>query len=425
MKRRNVRHEPPHPALRTRAAPHTEARHAMKIALFLGAGASAPYGMPTTRELQEKIRHGKPDFPRKDLLDISRFPDIEHVLSALDQLISFAESSAGKLYEEYGGGGPEDGSGASGRSFSTGDARRRAANKNSSDAFKAHVRESRRSKEIIERLITRNYRWNPSNDRRAEKILKPLFDLARSKEGHITIFTTNYDTVIEEYCGNSDRHIERIDGFEFHDARRALVWDGKFEPHNDAFPTKVLLYKLHGSMSWLADDSGDRRRIVQKPDTDASGDRDRDMYIRPSLDAKDEATQREPYSTILNRFGQVLPSFDACIVIGYSFRDPHISKEFVKFAKNGKILVIMSPTAVTDFKENALKGSPASGARDGQRAGMRLRSLALAADDWKGIVCAVNERLEEDTVKSTTDAIRSAIKDAVSDLEADEAGPGT
>ena len=395
----------------------------MRIALFLGAGASVPFGMPTTRELQDKIRHGEPDFPRKDLLDSDRFPDIEYVLSALDQLIAFAESRAGNLYAESGGAAPEGG-GATGRTFSTGDARRRGAHKTSSDAFKAHVHESRKAKEIVERLITSNYKWNPSNDDSAEKILKPLFDLARSKEGHITIFTTNYDTVVEEYCGNPDRHIERIDGFKFHDARRALVWDGKFAAQNDAFPTKVFLYKLHGSMNWLADDSGDRSSIVQKPDTDASGDRARDMYIRPSLDAKDEATQKEPYATILRKFCQVLPSFDACIVIGYSFRDPHISEEFVKFTKNGKILITMSPTAVSDFEANALKGNPSSGRKGEQKSGSKLRGSAFAAGRWEGIVFAVSERLDKDTMKGTTDAIRSAIRDGI-DIGAEAAGQGT
>lgn len=396
----------------------------MRIALFFGAGASAPYGMPTTRDLRDRIKRGDLDFPRKDLFDSVRFPDIEHVLSVLNQMIAFAESRAGKLYAELGGGPPGDGGGGTtGTTFSTRGARRSEAHKISADAFKAHAIESHRSKEIIERLITQNYRWDPSNNKSAEKILKPLFDLAKSGEGHVTIFTTNYDTVIEEYCGNPDRHIERIDGFKFHDARRALVWDGDFAPRNDAFDTKVFLYKLHGSMNWLADDSGDRARIVQKPSTDASGDRARDMYIRPSLDAKDEATKKEPYATILRRFTQTLSSFDACIVIGYSFRDPHIAEELVRFAKNGKILVIMSPTAVDDFGNYAMGGGPDSGATGGRSGRSRASRAAFAMAGWKGIVCALNERLDEDTMKRTTDSIKSAIKDGFSDLGAEAAGP--
>lgn len=172
----------------------------MKIALFLGAGASAPYGMPTTVELWDKIRRGNLDFPRKDLLDSDDFPDIEHVLSVLDQLIRFADSRAGRLCAEFAASAPD-------------------AEKHDSPEhpfakrLKSYIEDSRRSKEIVEQVIAEHYKWDPSNSENAEKILRPLFDLARSRVGHVTVFTTNYDTSIEEYCKASDRRIERIDGF--------------------------------------------------------------------------------------------------------------------------------------------------------------------------------------------------------------------
>ena len=395
-----------------------EGRAAARIALFLGAGASVPYGMPTTRELRDKIGAGDPAFPRKDLLDYDRFPDIEHVLSALGEVIAFAETRAGELYAEHGGGGSEDGSGGStGRAFSTGAARRRGAYKISSDAFRTHVAESRRAKEIVERLITRHYRWDPSNDRRAALVLGPLLDLAKSAEGHVTVFTTNYDTVIESYCGNPDRQAECIDGFSLHSARRVHVWSDKFVPRHPNYRTKVFLYKLHGSMNWLADGDGRGARIVQKPDTGASDDRSRDMYIRPSLDTKGVATQKEPYATILRRFRLALPSFDACIVVGYSFRDPHVSEELVKFARSGKALVVLSPTAASDFEANALKGARSFGAGGGQGGEGRLRSMTLSSGGREGIVYALDEKLGRDGVDGTIGAIKTAIRRIALDSE--------
>ena len=382
----------------------------MKIALFLGAGASVPYGMPTTRELRNKLRQGGLDFPRRDLLDSDQFPDIEHILSVLDQLLNFIRSRAGKLYAKYANEAPAS------KAYTP------AAYRLSVERFKTYVDSSHTSKEIIEQLITKHYQWDPSNNDTAEKILRPLFDLVRSKDSHVTVFTTNYDTVIEEYCGNPDRHIERIDGFKLHPARHTHAWDGKFAPQYDAFHTKVFLYKLHGSMNWLADDSGDRRIILQKPDTGASDDRARDMYIRPSLDAKDEATQNEPYTTILGQFEQLLPSFDACIVIGYSFRDPHISGKLVKFAKSGKVLIVLSPTAAADFTNNALKGEPASRTASGWKSKRRLRSMTLSSNDRTGIVYALNVKLNKDSMDSTIDTIKSAIRDS---LEREAAEPQT
>ena len=372
----------------------------MKIALFLGAGASVPYGMPTTKEIRDRIDHDY-FFPRPDLMDARRFPNIENVLSVLDQLLSFAGSEAGRLYIDFTNDPPDR------------EKHDKSALEFSADRLEKYLVDSEESKEIIEDLITASYKWNPSNNKDAEKILRPFFDLVKSEEGHVNIFTTNYDTVIEEYCGNPDRHMERIDGFKFHDARRALVWDGEFVPQNDAFSTKVILYKIHGSMNWLLDGSGGHRSILQKPDTGASDDRTRDMYIRPSLDSKGEATQKEPYASIFQKFVETLPSFDACIVIGYSFRDSHISEEFVKFMQSGKTLFLLSPTSMSDFAKNALKEDPPAGEKDKWSGTGDYYCRIFESGGTFGRVYALNDGLGTDNAGRIADVMRSLIKDSI------------
>ena len=409
---RPLRPAPPLPhrrggqAQHARAAPDMEARCAVKIALFLGAGASVPYGMPTTKKLRDKIDHKS--FPIDDILDSSQFPDIEHVISTLDQLNNFAQSKAGKLYAEFES--RPKGADRMPKFERKVERAARASNGYSAGKFGSYVAKSRGAKEIIEQLITRYYKWDPSRDESAEKILRPLFDFAKSREGHVTIFTTNYDTVIEAYCGNPDRSIERIDGFKFHTAMRAVVWDGRFVPRDDNSGTKVFLYKLHGSMNWLADMAAGRQLILQKPDTSASDDRARDMYIRPSLDTKGEATQKEPYTTILREFNRLLPSFDACVVIGYSFRDPHISERLVEFARAGGALVVLSPTAAADFKSNALAGHPELREKAGRDGGMQRRTT-LESGDKQWAVHIMNEHLAKSSMDDTIEKIRSAIGD--------------
>lgn len=75
-----------------------KARNVTRITLFLGAGASAPYGMPTTRKIKEKISMDGANFPNQDLINDEEFPDIEHVLDMLDEIIKFSEPRAGKHY---------------------------------------------------------------------------------------------------------------------------------------------------------------------------------------------------------------------------------------------------------------------------------------------------------------------------------------
>lgn len=400
----------------------------MNIALFLGAGASVPYGMPTTEMLWRKIVSGKTNFPRKDLLRNDEFRDIEHVLHVLDELIKFAQSRAGRLYDLHTKKMFKDYSSRMGKltaqtahlpySLVAGDTfsqklRAITAKPNPpTSTFDNYATASRSAKEIIENTITREYRWDPSSASIVEKVLGPLFELAKSKEGRVTVFTTNYDVVVERYCENSGGRARCIDGFKLDEARRMLVWDDKFsvDDYGRRHCTDVLLYKLHGSMSWLAGNADAPYTIVQKPDESESASRARDMYIRPSLDVKDEATQKEPYATILGRFVEALPSFDACIVIGYSFRDLHISSRLVEFATSGRLLIAVSPTASADFWKNALREELPPDTK-AERKRVRPRSIKFASGSRHGLFYPVHKKLDQDEIGYVVDEIKSIIRD--------------
>lgn len=72
----------------------------MKIILFLGAGASAPFGKPTTLQLKQKLLEKyqyqlEPKFLSSFLL-CPTYNDIEHVLQALRDIRQFIDSQ--KIY---------------------------------------------------------------------------------------------------------------------------------------------------------------------------------------------------------------------------------------------------------------------------------------------------------------------------------------
>ena len=191
-----------------------------------------------------------------------------------------------------------------------------------------------------------------------------------------------------------------------------LVWDDKFSVDDDGRRRiNVLLYKLHGSMNWLAGNADVPHTIVQKPDESESASPASDMYIRPSLDVKDEATQKEPYATILGRFAEALPSFDACVVIGYSFRDPHISEQLVEFATSGGLLIAVSPTAAADFWKNALEEIPPAGVRL-ERERMRQRGVKFTSGDKQGLFYPVHKKIDQDGIGRVVDEIRSILRGA-------------
>ena len=352
----------------------------MSTALFLGAGASTPYGMPTTKELQEKIYRDPSAFPLKGLLDPSKFPDIEYTLAALGDTATYAKSLGGRFYAAL----PEQN-------------------------FSDFVTKSVDSKEVIEEHINLNYALDKTYHDAVKSVLEPLLGLAKSDEGDATVFTTNFDPVVEEYCRNITQGTRCIDGFSFDRARDEIVWENDFSAGDDDSGDIVYLYKLHGSMNWLEKHSVDGRPYVaRRPDAGMSDDPVRDMYIRPSLDVKYEATRRKPYSDILRRFNKELPSFDACAVVGYSFRDRHISSKMRKFAEKGGMLIVLSPTAASDFCENALGFTP-NPAEKADWAKRSLCRLTYSTPSGNGAIYTIHQKIGKETIDAAVDAINSTI----------------
>ena len=341
-----------------------------KTALFLGAGASVPYGMPTTEGLMKKINS---KFPRQDLL--GKYPDIEHILQILDQEVQIAKLKAGMHH--------------------------RSINRGLSGNLDSTIQ----AKKIIDKLIRQHYRWNPSQGPAAEEVLTPLFKLAQSDEKHVVIFTTNYDTVIERYTEKPDRGTDLINGFKLHPAAHVHVWKESFMANND-MPIKVFLYKLHGSLNWQKIEVGGKLEIAEKVDESKPGAGAYDIYIRPSLDVKKEATRVEPYATAHHKFTSLLPSFDTCIVIGCSFRDEHIFKEFTKFIQYGGTLIAVSPTALEDFLR-ALNRQPPSEhtSKWGEKS---LYSMSYRPGEEQRFY-AVHQKLGEDDTDAIMDTLNRIV----------------
>lgn len=60
----------------------------------------------------------------------------------------------------------------------------------------------------------------------------------------------------------------------------------------------------------------------------------------------------------MNYFEDTLNQYSLCLVIGFSFRDPYINRAFLDFLRTierKRRLIMVSPTASTDVKNNLLK----------------------------------------------------------------------
>lgn len=152
---------------------------------------------------------------------------------------------------------------------------------------------------------------------------------------YIDVFTTNYDNVIEEYC--YERGVELCTGYrEFAGGRLSFYPDSFSDADN-----QVRLYKLHGSVDLFKLESGDIVRLNSLPNmnTRIHGRRIIERMLIYPVSSKHYFL--EPYLEFLTLLKRKLVETKDCIVVGYSFGDKSIKSIFSDAAKKNKQLRII------------------------------------------------------------------------------------
>jgi len=315
----------------------------LKIALFLGAGASVTYDKPTTSDLRDRLIKKYGSTVGRDylqtLLACDEFEDIEHILQTMKDLTILKDQYGGKFLYWL---GKENRMviGMDGRNH----------------PYSEFVDNLDKVKLTLENEVFQNYSWNYKFDDIVNTLLTPVFDLLQSKSDEIVIFTTNYDRAIEEYCSKDDNRYFCVDGFKLHHDSARFIWNKGDFSYADAITdkTKVFLFKLHGSLNWKKHTRyGIERTTYERKPTDPNYEED--FLIYPTLSPKEESNGREPYNAILKKFDDIMKSVDVCIVIGFSFRDDHINEIFKTFIANGKIFIVFSPSAIPNYRLNLMQ----------------------------------------------------------------------
>lgn len=357
----------------------------MKIGLFLGAGASVPYNKPTTVELKNRLLEKYQNRGLfQALLEHPEFQDIEYVLTAVRQIVKFSKTLGGSFC------------------------------KTNTGNFSSHADTLQEFEKVLENEIFENYSWKHSDDETVSKIITPIFDIIKKESNEITVFTTNYDRSIEEYCSNPDNRLRCVDGFHLNQYNGRFLWAkgdygylGKNDEGHDVF-----LYKIHGSLNWKKHTKYgiERTTYERKPAEDSNYDED--FLIYPTLSPKDEAEGKEPYNTILDKFDETLKALDACIVIGFSFRDGHINEKFAEFVNAGKKLILLGPNAASDFRINVLKHEPTDEEQQKWKQSelQGLHRIKEDKDSVKWDIHFIQKKLEIETISKVVHDIQRAIK---------------
>lgn len=167
------------------------------------------------------------------------------------------------------------------------------------------------------------------------------------------MFTTNYDTLIEQAA--QDSGIIIIDGFSFTMPRTFsgrnfdydIVYRDKSRIKNEeSFVPKVLhLYKMHGSLDW---EKKEERVIINN-----SVDKE-NLIIYPTSN-KYESSFEQPFFEMMSRFQNYLRQENTLlIIIGFSLYDKHISNVILEAVnQNPSFTLIVCNYYKTEEGENS------------------------------------------------------------------------
>lgn len=224
----------------------------------------------------------------------------------------------------------------------------------------------------------------------------------QERRGPIRLFTTNYDTLLEDALALSQ--VEYWDGFSGGAIAFRTHHYGDYETDREY---RAHLFKLHGSIDWyLGRDEQIYRVRHNDPYPDAGKDESRAL-IYPQA-TKYVATQRDPFAAQFDSFRQALnKSRDNVLAIcGYSFGDEHINDEIEIALKNPKnkttvVAFVSAQKEIPDRLKNWMK------AHWGDRL-LVITSRGIFASG-KGPFCEPNEPNDWWTFKGVTKLLKNGL----------------
>lgn len=133
------------------------------------------------------------------------------------------------------------------------------------------------------------------------------------KEACISIFSLNYDLLVETALANARRTF--INGFR----------EGRWYPDAFSANSDIRLYKLHGSLDWVEDEMYGICSLTFDRHAKAE---DFEIQKSPLLifGTNAKLTGRDPFLTLVHAFAQQLRSAKVLVSIGYSFSDKYINE---------------------------------------------------------------------------------------------------
>ena len=313
--------------------------------LFLGAGASAPFGIPTMKELvidfENHLASGEENAKETKIYkkiknDLKRYlgkdADLEEVFTVIESMVNFEDLNLdvfstylfGKYLTEV---------------RSQFDEEETSSSLDLSIMLREFVKEKckipstsfAKIAEVYKDLFNRFF-YESSSFGTGDHMGK---DSAAS--GRWPIFTTNYDTCLEYYFRKAAK-LPLNTGFSPDNVTNTMVMN-----NDRLFESDVTrLFKLHGSVSWFVDSEGTVTEEQMIGTSLVGREYLGEMMVYP---IQEKQLYLEPYITMFRQLNHELAARENWVVIGYSFNDPIILSIFLENASDQKRMIVVDPHA--------------------------------------------------------------------------------
>lgn len=351
----------------------------LSIVVFTGAGASAQFNNPPTKEFKEKLLNlSKDNRLLNSLLKHKDYPDIEHVLECLKLIKQIHNNHAAKYL------GHNDNN--------------IVVNQNPPISMYEIFSQYLGVERFIMQELFKTYRIESTVHPQLRNFYGGLFSLLKKFTNRIIIGTTNYDLAVEDFCRLESSSYTCVDGFKVSGSKFVWMpqkWDEFIAGVTD---TPVILLKIHGSLNWI------NRGNIEKSDNieySPTNEGQANTIVPPTLSPKD-AENIEPFKTILTRFELSLDNADVCIAIGSSFRDDIIAEKLIKFLDLGKHLIIISPSCYENYSRGICQQNEISDAEC-------VEWAKAQSSQRKRKITFINESVNDQTSLTIFNKIENAI----------------
>lgn len=337
-------------------------------ALFLGAGASTAFGIPTMKGMVTEFKETLEPGPEKELYKLIenklknyKYFDLESLITVLQNIVEPEQVTSDILNDPsihffidfIGTGWEKVKADVNFQAEHTRNDARALLHKLKEYLIAACTVEAKEEDLILyDRLLDTILKHHYRNNNFMEYI-----ETQGLKHVPLDVFTTNYDCILEIYCGN--REITCINGEGEHESELRIrkIYNPKlFDGEGD-----FRIRKLHGSVNWYRDQKGILRHSDSPVKLGKRSVRGHEVIEEVLLyPVRGLYAYREPFYDLFLLLKQKLERVNNWLVIGYSFRDKDITGLFLDAAEHNSNLFVclvgLSEHTIREVVQNRIVG---------------------------------------------------------------------